>query len=387
MCPAWATHAACVYVWLDAWCVYAPATCTGRGVYTADRPKRCTAARVHARPGPREARATYKHMHMASHTAVLSVATLHMPGSCAQTPPASTHTSEHSFTYTSSIKFCVEACKSVHTSACSLCTAWPCGPSVCRKLLCRRVGYTGMEHTGRCVYTHRAHTQTLPIQSLHILRVEMRTRHTQEDAHTETLPAAGVALPVPCAHRHTNLCAQAPPSFYATRTCYVSPRALDSACDAHRHTGANALTPTPSVLRGRSQASPAMSSVLATLPELGVAPCTLPGPGGSPGRPGLHPLTVRAAPGGHELSAGRNTRSLGNTAAPETPAGSGPAQARAAGMVSPPARRSGLRPQAWSRPSEARRALSPPRRARSRGTYRAGAKSSSSGARAVRVPH
>lgn len=36
MCPAWATHAACVCLTSDACCVYTPATCTGRGVYTMD---------------------------------------------------------------------------------------------------------------------------------------------------------------------------------------------------------------------------------------------------------------------------------------------------------------------------------------------------------------
>lgn len=51
-------------------------------------------------------------------------------------------------------------------------------------------------------------------------------------------------------------------------------------------------------------------------------------------------------------------------------------------MASPPARRSGLHPQAWSMASEARRALSPPRHALEQG-YGAGVKSTSSGGRAV----
>lgn len=110
--------------------------------------------------------------------------------------------------------------------------------------------------------------------------------------------------------------------------------------------------------------------------------CTLLGPGGSPGRPSLHPFTVGATPGGCELTAGRNRVPGKYSHSGNSLHDSGLAQSRAVGTASPPARRSGLHPRAQSIPREARRAISPPCHALEQG-YGAGVKNTSSGGCAV----
>ena len=54
----WATHAACVCLRSDACCVYTPATCTGRGVYTGVQAT-SSAVHVHACPGTSTVRITW----------------------------------------------------------------------------------------------------------------------------------------------------------------------------------------------------------------------------------------------------------------------------------------------------------------------------------------
>ena len=96
MCPAWATHVACVYLRSDACSVYTPATCTGHGVYTMDLAHElhmCACARS---PGHEHGACHMeRHMHWALRTAILSVGTVAYARVCTQTQPAGTHASQH----------------------------------------------------------------------------------------------------------------------------------------------------------------------------------------------------------------------------------------------------------------------------------------------------
>lgn len=201
-----------------------------------------------------------------------------------------------------------------------------------QKPLCRQGGYACMEHTSCCVpYTRtvRTHTRcrrtTLCTEFTYPLYCDVYKAHTSGRTRKHALWQAWPSVyPAPT---DTLACVQGPAQPLRHAPVHMSPRAPDSACDAQTRRCKCAAKHAPSGLSGRPRASqagraqrrPRRQRVSVMPPgRSGPVPRSLPGPAGSPGRPSLHPLTVGAAPGGCELTAGRNTGCPGNTATQET---------------------------------------------------------------------
>lgn len=119
MCPAWATHVACVCLRSDACCVYTPATCTGRGVYTTDSAHELHMCAWARSPGHEHAAChTETHVRGALRTAVLSVGTVAYARACTHRHSLLARTLHSIYTRVLCMKFSVSACRR-HTSVCA----------------------------------------------------------------------------------------------------------------------------------------------------------------------------------------------------------------------------------------------------------------------------